>query len=122
LTDLNRDGWLDIVKRELGGRVVVYESRCGNDHWIEVELEGPGENPSGVGATVRVVAGGIVQMRPILPGSTGFNSNGPAVAHFGLGDLDRVDGIEVVWPGGEVTHHPASPADARLTIRYAADP
>jgi hypothetical protein len=120
-TDIDHDGWPDLVKREMGGRVVVYASRCGAAHWLEVELQGPRGNARAVGATVRVEVDGVPQVRPIVAGSTGYNSSGPAVAHFGLGEADRVDSVVVAWPDGEVTHHPGSPGNRRITIQYEAD-
>jgi hypothetical protein len=120
-TDFDRDGWLDIVKRELAGRIVVYQSHCGAEQWIEVALEGAGENVDGIGATVRVEVEGAAQMRPIVAGSTGYNNSGPPVAHFGLGAATGVDSVEITWPDGAVTHHPPQAANQRLTIRYAPD-
>ena len=32
----------------------------------------------------------------------GFTSQGPAIAHFGLGQINNVSEIEVRWPTGEV--------------------
>ena len=39
-------------------------------------------------------------MRPITR-SFGYLSSSDPRAHFGLGDADRVERIEVRWPGGD---------------------
>ncbi len=106
VVDLDANGWLDIVKREIGGVVFVDVANCGDGAWMEVFLDGPGMNPFGVGATIHVTVGDVVHSRTITAGSTSFASGGPPMAHFGLGNAAEVDVIEVVWPDGEtVSEH-----------------
>jgi hypothetical protein len=101
LADLNEDGWLDVVKRELGGVVVLYLSRCGDAHHITVSLGGEDGNPHAIGAEVRVHAQDRQFVRYLTAGSTSYQTGGPPVAHIGLGEIDEIDEIEVIWPGGE---------------------
>ena len=104
VADLNRDGWLDLVKRDLSGPDVVYLSRCGAAHWLMVSLEQLGsQNRFGVGASVRITAGDEVWTRTVTAGGTGFGSGGPPEVHVGLGALERVDRVEVWWPDGATT-------------------
>ncbi len=102
VVDLDRDGFLDVVKRDLVGPSVMYLSRCDESAWLRMELRQPGRhNGFAVGATVTVWADGVRQQRTVLAGGTGFGSGGPPEVHFGLGDIDAVDRIEVRWPDGE---------------------
>jgi len=105
LVDLNRDGWLDIIKREIRTDVAhVHESRCGASHWIGVRPTQPGSlNRFGVGAVVDVWNGLSRQRRWIMAGSTSMFSSGPPEAHFGLGTHPQVDHVVVTWPDGEVS-------------------
>jgi hypothetical protein len=118
VADLDGNGWLDIVKREIGGVVWVDVANCGPEGWLEIQLDGPGLNSRAIGATVRVDVGDTTWSRTIAAGSTSFASGGPPVAHFGLGDADQVDRIEVTWPDGTETTH--GPQDTRqiLKIRH----
>ena len=101
VADLNQDGWLDLVKRDVFGPDLMYLSRCGDAHWLEIALRDDGSlNTRAVGATVRVRAGGRTFLRTVSAGGTGFGSGGPPEVHVGLGDVDVVDYIEVVWPDG----------------------
>lgn len=102
--DINRDGWLDLVKRDLAGPTLVHLSRCGEQAWLEVSLRQPGLNPFAVGATVIVHEGKMRQSQVIRAGGTNHASAGPPEVHFGLADLDSIDLIEVIWPDGEVSH------------------
>jgi len=119
VADLDANGWLDIVKREIGGVVFVDIANCGDAAWMEVLLDGPGLNRFGVGATVRLTVGDAVYTRTITSGSTSFASGGPPMAHFGLGDAAEVDSIDVVWPDGE-TWTSSRPQQTRqiLTITH----
>lgn len=100
VADLNRDGYLDIVKREYGGIVVVYLSRCGDQAWLEVELDWATPNRYGVGAEIIVESEGVLHRRLVNAGSTSTVSGGPPFAHFGLAQASTVDRLRVIWPDG----------------------
>ena len=118
LADLNQDGWLDLIKRDLSGPDVVYLSRCGSAHWLVMSLDDPeSANRFGVGATVRISANGQEWERTVTAGGTGFGSGGPPELHFGLGDLASVDRIDVSWPDGARSVVNANiPADRRIQL------
>jgi hypothetical protein len=103
VADFNEDGWLDLVTRDTDGPSTLYLSRCGSDHWLEIALEQPAAaNRNAVGARVRVLAeDGRHWTRWVTAGGTGYGSGGPPEVHVGLGDLDRIDRVEVLWPDGE---------------------
>ncbi|MEE2751499.1 MAG: CRTAC1 family protein [Myxococcota bacterium] len=115
--DLNGDGWLDMVKRELGLPAKVYLSRCGEQSWLKVRLRQPGTaNYFGVGAEVRVEAGGETWRRWMMAGGTSIASSSPLELHFGLGEVDVVDAITVVWPDGEQAVIPGMAARRSVVV------
>ena len=116
LVDLNRDGWLDIAKRNLGGPSVVYLSHCGSEAFLEVHLRQPGMNRFAVGAKVVVVAQGRSQTRWVTAGGTGYAASGPPEVHFGLGSAAVVDRIEVSWPDGHTSAHEVVATRASVTL------
>ena len=104
LVDLNNDGWLDIVKRQVSSSSVFYESRCGDAGWLRIKLHQPGMNRMAVGARIRVFDSGTRWVRTILAGGHNHASGGPPEVHFGLSDTDVVDRVEITWPDGQVSN------------------
>ena len=68
-------------------------------HWLKVKLTGTTSNRDGLGATVRVTAGGRTLMR-FNDGKSGYLSQSSLPLYFGLGDAQKVDKVEVDWPSG----------------------
>jgi hypothetical protein len=101
--DINGDGWLDLGRRTINGDAAFSMSRCGDAAWLKVYLEAPEPNPRGVGAVVLVRTGDRTQRRWLTVGGTGLQSSTEIVAHFGLGDAESVDLLEVQWPDGTVS-------------------
>ena len=102
LVDLNRDGWLDIAKRSLDDGGIMYISRCGDESFATVHLRQPGTmNQFAVGARVVAQVGGRTMSRHLFGGGTGYASQGAPELHFGLGDAERIDRLEVFWPDGK---------------------
>ena len=102
--DLNRDGYLDLIKLSLDGGLKVWMSRCGADAWLGIRLHQPeGLNPDAIGSRVRIEANGTIWTRLITAGGTSMGVGLPPELHVGLGALDTVDRIEVRWPDGTLT-------------------
>jgi hypothetical protein len=98
--DLDNDGDIDavILNARSGPTILRNESQTEN-HWIQIRLRGHTSNRSGVGAHVKVVAGTLTQLKEVHSGR-GYQSHYGMRLHFGLGNRDRIDRIEVRWIGG----------------------
>ena len=60
--DLNGDGRLDVVVTALAAPAEVWlNDSPGGSHWIELALEGTKSNRDGIGARIKVAAGGVAQ-------------------------------------------------------------
>jgi hypothetical protein len=100
--DLDRDGDLDIMLTANGGPPrILRNDQALNHHWLRVRLVGQTSNRSGIGATIRVDAGGDTQVRFVTP-TRGYLSQSELAQTFGLGSLIQVDKLEVTWPSGQV--------------------
>ncbi len=115
--DLDRDGWLDVAKRNLTGPSMVLLSRCGEEKSLTVHLRQPGSmNTHAIGARVTVTSAGRVQTRMLLAGGTGYVSSGPPELHFGLGLAPLADRVEVTWPDGGRSSVAYVPAMQEITL------
>jgi hypothetical protein len=114
--DLDNDGNVDVVvlnsRRE--STVIRNVSRTGN-HWIQIQLRGVTTNRDGVGTHVYVTAGGQTQLAEVHSGRS-YQSHFGTRLHFGLGQRDRVDRIEVRWLGGGTDVLENVGADQLVTI------
>lgn len=99
-SDLNRDGWPDLVKVGLDGVVRVDLSRCGEQAWLSVTLRQPAPNMSAIGATVQVRVGAHTWRQRLRLGGTGYGTSKLPELHFGLASHDAVDELTVTWPDG----------------------
>ncbi len=99
--DLNGDGYLDIVRRDLEGDAIIDMSRCGDNAWLRIQLKQPAPNVDAVGARVEIRVDGVTQTRWIRAGGTSYASSDPLEVHFGLGDNETVERILVTWPDGK---------------------
>lgn len=101
--DLDNDGDLDIVTNDFNSEPMVLISDLSERkqiHWVKVVLQGTKSNRDGLGATVRVVAGGQTYTK-YNDGKSGYLAQSAVPLYFGLGDASKIDRIEVDWPSGQ---------------------
>jgi enediyne biosynthesis protein E4 len=100
--DLFNDGRIDIVVETLKGEPLILQPQ-GNipNHWISFQLEGTKSNRLALNARVKATSGDLVQVGEVLSGGS-YLSQDDLRLHFGLGSRDRLDKVEIVWPGGKV--------------------
>lgn len=97
-TDLNDDGFLDLVASAIDGPVQAFLANCDDSSWIRIQLRQPNTmNTRAVGARIKVTTEQGKQLRWILAGSS-LSSSVPLEAHFGLGTADTIQEIQVIWP------------------------
>jgi hypothetical protein len=69
------------------------------NHWILLKLTGTRSNRTGLGAKVRLTAGGRTQSDEVRSGGSYLSQNDLRL-HFGLGTAARAERIDVEWPSG----------------------
>jgi hypothetical protein len=116
VVDLDRNGFLDLVRTDLRGPTTIDLGACDDHAWLRVELRQPAPNVFAIGARVRVGLGDRVLVRELRAGGTGFASGGPPEVHLGLGTVDEVDWLEVVWPDGTVSRREHVPTRRSLVV------
>jgi hypothetical protein len=98
--DFDNDGNLDIVVANNGDPPLLLRNQ-GNarHHFVNFKLVGTRSNRDAMGARIQLRAGGVSQIREIA-GAGSYLSQSDLRAHFGLGQSERAESVEVSWPGG----------------------
>src|SRR5581483_5920530 len=101
--DLFNDGKLDVVINNIDSPPTLLRNvNADHHHWAELKLVGGPTGPrDAVGATVYLTARGMRQRGDVYSGGSYASSNDQRV-HFGLGDVSKVDAVEIHWPDGTV--------------------
>jgi hypothetical protein len=100
--DLFNDGKLEAVVENLKGQPMILRPDGGPQyHWISFQLEGVRANRLALNARVRAIAGDMVQLGEVISGGSYLSQNDLRI-HFGLGEHQRVDKAEILWPDGKV--------------------
>jgi hypothetical protein len=100
--DFNHDGKLDVAVTALSAPAEIWvNDGPDSNHWIELKLQGTKSNRDGIGARIKVTAGGQTQFRHVSTAS-GYASSSAGPAHFGRGPAKTVDEVEIRWPSGTV--------------------
>jgi len=117
LVDVDRDGWLDVVRRDLEGVIRLDVARCRDRSTVVIELAEP---VAGTRVALRLPDGRRLS-RTLRAGGTSLGSAGPPEVHFGLGEASRFRALEVAWPDG-ATHTWPGPFSANRRLRVERPP
>ncbi len=109
--DVNGDGLMDIIVTQLNYRedkdsswIKIYRNMSGSPgNWIGVSLGESAGQPSPVGAKILVVTSDGEKRVEVVVNGDSFQAQHSTTKHFGLGDAEAVDFVEVSWPNGKKT-------------------
>jgi hypothetical protein len=98
--DLFNDGKLEVVVENLVGQPMILRPEGGpQNHWVSFQLEGVKCNRLALNARVRATAGDLVQSGEVVSGGSYLSQHDLRI-HFGLGNHDRIERVEILWPNG----------------------
>ena len=80
--------------------LLVNQIKNGN-HWIGFRTIGTKSNHDGLGARITLMAGGRTRVDEVRSGSS-YSSNSDMRVHFGLGQINKIDYVQVRWLSGLV--------------------
>ncbi len=99
VADFDGDGRLDILVNNFNDHPYYFGNGMPRRNYVAFTLQGTRSNRDAIGAVVRLYAGKEVMTRQVSPVG-GYLSQSYRTLHFGLGDRDRIDRVEVTWPRG----------------------
>jgi enediyne biosynthesis protein E4 len=111
--DIDGDGDLDIILTQIAGPPMLLRNDPQTGHnWLRVRLVGDGAtvNRDAIGATVELTAGGVTQRRMVMP-TKSYLSQVELPVTFGLGELEHVDSLRIIWPGSGGGLHQTVPVE-----------
>jgi hypothetical protein len=115
--DINGDGAMDLLVTTVAGPARLYRNVAPKrGHWLLVRAIDPALRRDAYGATITVRAGNRHWVNWVNPGQSYLCSNDPR-AHFGMGQADKIDAIDVLWPDGMRETFPGRAADQAVVLR-----
>jgi enediyne biosynthesis protein E4 len=103
--DFDRDGDVDLLLTTNNGSAYLYRNdTTPGTRSIRFSLVGTKSNRDAIGATVRVFAGGLTQMRIVHSGSS-YLSQSELAQTFGLNQADHIDRVVIDWPSGRTEEY-----------------
>lgn len=104
-SDFDRDGDIDFITvslrapiNDMSIRSKMYKNNLDNNYnWLDIDLKGIVSTRDAFGAYVKVFVGDKVLVQESYGGSSHCSQNSASL-HFGLGDFDIVDSIQIDWP------------------------
>jgi len=103
--DIGNRGRLDLLLSTNGGPSYLFQNEASGtaatNKSLRLKLVGTKSNRDGIGAVVRVTAGGDWQSQMLRSGSS-YLSASELVLTYGLAQHDHADSVEIRWPSGQV--------------------
>ena len=98
--DIDNDGDIDVLVTNNGSGLQLLRNDGGNrKNWLALKLIGKKSNRDGIGALIKVRAGGRTSVIQVQRAGSYLSSHDPR-AHFGLGEVKKVRELEIEWPSG----------------------
>jgi len=100
--DFDNDGKVDVVLTTNNGPIHLLKNETETKaHWISLRLQGTKSNRDGIGAMVKLTTRSGAQWNMVTTAGS-YESSSDRRVHFGLGQSERADEIEIRWPSGNV--------------------
>ena len=118
--DFNNDGAVDIAINSRGDYPLLLRNDQPHDstgnHWVEILLIGNKSNRDGIGASLKLTAGGKTHVEQAKGGMSYMSACDPRI-HFGLGKRGKIDAVEITWPSGAVDRLKEVPVDKIIAVK-----
>jgi hypothetical protein len=119
--DIDNDGDLDILVSNNNGPVrLLLNEATAKTHWLQVRLQGAGDNRQGIGARVAVLRKNQKPLWRQAHTDGSYLSAHDSRVHFGLGSDPNLQGILVHWLGGTREVFEGIKPDTIVTLRQQA--
>ena len=119
--DYDLDGDIDIVVTNSNTAPRLLRNDGGNrKNWLQIRLTATNGSTDAIGARVKITTGKLTQTREVRS-ADGYLSQQDLTLHFGIGDSEQVDSIEVQWQTGAKQLIGSVPANQVLSLEENGD-
>ncbi|WP_396591955.1 VCBS repeat-containing protein [Allomuricauda sp. R78024] len=100
--DFDNDGDLDLIINNIDDPAGIFKNTIdGTKRYLKFNFEGIAPNLDGIGTEITLYYEDQLQKQYFTPYRGYLSSMEPSL-HFGLGDIQKVDSVKVVWPNKKV--------------------
>ncbi|MEL0186457.1 MAG: VCBS repeat-containing protein [Flavobacteriaceae bacterium] len=116
-SDLDNDGDLDLVINNVNMKSFIYKNNSEKlDHnYIQFDLKGAEKNPFSIGSKIMLYAEGQKYIQELIP-SRGFQSSMEYIQTIGLGNIEKIDSVRIIWPNDKTLLLKDVGVNQRLTL------
>lgn len=100
--DYDRDGDQDLFVSNYNAPSKLFCNHGNSNNFINIRLIETSTNTQALGARVYVTTSENSQFRELRNGNN-YVSQNPVEAHFGLGQVDQINEVKIIWPDGEIS-------------------
>lgn len=120
--DWNRDGREEFAVSHLDARAALLRSVTqGSGNFVNLALVGTRSPRDAIGTTVRMHAAGRTFVRQLTAGD-GYQASNQRQLIFGIGDVDHIDRVDVIWPSGKTQVLTSLPLNKTILLIEDRDP
>ena len=110
----------DLVVNNFNNRAYLFRNHFPQKNYIAFRLTGTKCNHDAIGARVKIHIGDEVMVRQVQAAG-GYLSQSSKTLHFGLGDRQKIDRAEIIWPGSRQVQTIDKPGDQHASPHPAAE-
>jgi hypothetical protein len=122
MIDYDNDGDMDLILASDRERLYLFRNDINDKgNWISFRVRGKaasGVNNDALGSVVKVFAGENVYMRQWNCSATALSSQKTGELHFGLGDAESVDKVEIIFSDGKLISMSAPEINKKYIVNY----
>ena len=113
--DIDRDGDVDMVVSSVDNHLNFFRNDATTPeyNWLVVRAIMHKRDALGAQVALKTEAGTLTGF--VLPGASYLSSSEPSV-HFGLGKINTIQEIEILWQDGKREKYPGVPTNRRITV------
>jgi len=123
--DLDNDGDLDLIINNINSTAEILENQQAQqlgkakNNFLKIRFKGLGANKFGLGSRVEAFGNGKQIIQENFT-SRGFQSSTAPEVHLGLGEINSLDSLRIIWPSGKIEKFTTIKTNQILTVDESA--